>query len=194
VLTAPTEVTDRMLICGERHLRTVLAGYQAHYKGTTAPSQPPAPPAPARLPHRRPLPEAGQAPRRARRPHQRIPAGRIEAQVNAGGRVLEPHRVRGEDPPLQVHHFDEHTVVLRQSRDRSTSAGHVPLCGRADILAPDSTHPIGQTGSGLMSSPPGGMRSAPIPDAARRTTYGSTARALSTSSVAITIFPPVNVV
>jgi putative transposase len=31
VFTARTEVTDRMLIAGERHLRTVLAGYQAHY-------------------------------------------------------------------------------------------------------------------------------------------------------------------
>ena len=33
VLTARTEVTDRMLIAGERHLRTVLAGYEAHYNG-----------------------------------------------------------------------------------------------------------------------------------------------------------------
>jgi putative transposase len=33
VLTARTEVTDRMLIAGERHLRTVPAGYQAHHNG-----------------------------------------------------------------------------------------------------------------------------------------------------------------
>ena len=33
VLTARTELTDRMLIFGERHLRTILAGYQAHYNG-----------------------------------------------------------------------------------------------------------------------------------------------------------------
>jgi transposase InsO family protein len=33
VLTARTEVTDRMLIFGERHLRSILAGYQAHYNG-----------------------------------------------------------------------------------------------------------------------------------------------------------------
>jgi transposase InsO family protein len=33
VLTARTEVTDRMLIFGERHLRTVLAEYEAHYNG-----------------------------------------------------------------------------------------------------------------------------------------------------------------
>src|SRR5689334_11374258 len=33
VLTARMEVTDRMLIFGERHLRTILAQYQAHYNG-----------------------------------------------------------------------------------------------------------------------------------------------------------------
>ena len=33
VLTARTEVTDRMLISGERHLRLVLAQYEAHYNG-----------------------------------------------------------------------------------------------------------------------------------------------------------------
>jgi putative transposase len=33
VLTARTEVTDRMLIFGQRHLRTVLAQYEAHYNG-----------------------------------------------------------------------------------------------------------------------------------------------------------------
>ena len=33
VLTARTEPTDRLLIFGERHLRTVLAQYGAHYNG-----------------------------------------------------------------------------------------------------------------------------------------------------------------
>jgi putative transposase len=33
VLTARTEITDRMLIFGQRHLRTVLAQYEAHYNG-----------------------------------------------------------------------------------------------------------------------------------------------------------------
>ena len=31
--TARTEITDRMLIFGERHLRSVLAEYEAHYNG-----------------------------------------------------------------------------------------------------------------------------------------------------------------
>ena len=33
VLTVRTELTDRILIFGERHLRTVLARYSAHYTG-----------------------------------------------------------------------------------------------------------------------------------------------------------------
>ena len=33
VLTARTEVTDRMLIFGQRHLRVVMAAYEAHYNG-----------------------------------------------------------------------------------------------------------------------------------------------------------------
>jgi transposase InsO family protein len=33
VLTTRTEVTDRMLIFGERHLRAILAEYEAHYNG-----------------------------------------------------------------------------------------------------------------------------------------------------------------
>jgi putative transposase len=33
VLTARAEATDRILILSERHLRTVLAEYEAHYNG-----------------------------------------------------------------------------------------------------------------------------------------------------------------
>ena len=33
VLTARTEVTDRMLIFGERHLRAVMSEYETHYNG-----------------------------------------------------------------------------------------------------------------------------------------------------------------
>jgi transposase InsO family protein len=33
VLTARSEVTDRMLIFGQRHLRAILAEYEAHYNG-----------------------------------------------------------------------------------------------------------------------------------------------------------------
>ena len=33
MLTARTEITDQMLIFGERHLHLVLAQYAAHYNG-----------------------------------------------------------------------------------------------------------------------------------------------------------------
>jgi hypothetical protein len=56
----------------------------------TAPSsRPSAPPAAARSPCCGPLPEADPAPAYPRRPHQRIRAGRIEAQIRTDSRVLE---------------------------------------------------------------------------------------------------------
>ncbi len=91
VLTARTEVTDRMLIFGERHLRTVLAQYARHYNGQRPhrsrqlrPARPDHPVAD--------LSAADPSPCRGRRPHQRIPASRIEAQVKAHAPVLAPHR------------------------------------------------------------------------------------------------------
>ena len=47
VVTARTEVTDRMLIFGQRHLRTILAEFEAHLQRAAATSLPPAPAAPA---------------------------------------------------------------------------------------------------------------------------------------------------
>jgi hypothetical protein len=52
-------------------------------------SQPSPPPASTRPPRRRPLPQADPAPARPRRP-RRVRASRIEAQLRASGRVLEP--------------------------------------------------------------------------------------------------------
>ena len=57
---------------------------------TATPSQPPASPAPAGPPCRGPLPGTDPAPACPRRPHQRVQAGRAEAQVSTCGRVLEP--------------------------------------------------------------------------------------------------------
>jgi hypothetical protein len=92
------EVTDRMLIFGERHLHLVLAQYAAHYTGRRPPSQLPASPAPARPPWRGPLPGTDPAPAHPRRPRQRVRAGRIESQVSTSGRVLESHRRDAEAP------------------------------------------------------------------------------------------------
>src|SRR5688500_17316125 len=52
VLTVRTELTDRLLIFGERHLRTVLAQYGAHYNGRPHRAlqlQPPRPDTPLRI-------------------------------------------------------------------------------------------------------------------------------------------------
>jgi len=102
LFTARTEVTDRMLIFSERHLRPVLAEYARHCNG--------------RRPHRSqglamPRPDEfvadfSQERLKRRRPsaaHQRIPASRIEAQVKASGRVLAPHT----HAPLPVPRLDD---------------------------------------------------------------------------------------
>ena len=92
VLTVRTEVTDRMLVFSQRHLRLVLAQYETHYNGRrphpsrqlrlSRPNHPPAD-----------LSQKGIK----RRPIlgcliKRIRASRIKAQVNTSGRVLEPHK------------------------------------------------------------------------------------------------------
>ena len=74
VLTARTEVTDRMVIFGQRHLRTILAEYEAHYNG--------------RRPHRS---------RQLRRPRPDHPAAdlcrkRIQRRPVLGGLINEYER------------------------------------------------------------------------------------------------------
>jgi transposase InsO family protein len=93
VLTARTELTDRILIFGERHLQAVLARYSAHYNH--------------RRPHRslrllpphadQPAPDVSQPQiRRAtdpRRTDQRVRTRRsLKPQIRGRDRVLEPHR------------------------------------------------------------------------------------------------------
>jgi putative transposase len=61
VLTARTEVTDRMLNFSERHLRLVLAQYEAHYNGRRPQRSRQLRPPRARQPCRGPLPGADPA-------------------------------------------------------------------------------------------------------------------------------------
>src|ERR1035437_5793604 len=74
VLTARTEVTDRMLIFGERHLRTVLAAYAAHYNG--------------RRPHR----SRQLRPPRPDRPVADLSQQRIKRRPVLGGLISEYER------------------------------------------------------------------------------------------------------
>ncbi len=75
VLTARTEVTDRMLIFGERHLRSILAEYARHYNG--------------RRPHR------GRQlhPPRPDHPIADLSQERIERRPVLGGLICEYERV-----------------------------------------------------------------------------------------------------
>jgi hypothetical protein len=92
VLTARTEVTDRMLF-SERHLRMVLAEYEARYNGQR-------PHRSRRLRAPRPDHTVADLSRKQikRRPVlggliNEIEASSLEAQVKSGNRVLEPYRM-----------------------------------------------------------------------------------------------------
>jgi hypothetical protein len=74
VLTARTEVTDRMLIFGERHLRAVLAKYEAHYNG------------------RRPHPSRQLRPPRPDHPVAELSKERIRRRPVLGGLINEYER------------------------------------------------------------------------------------------------------
>ena len=75
MLTAWTEVTDRMLIFGERHLQTILAQYQAHYNG--------------RRPHR----GRERRPPRPNHPAADLIRERIQRRPVLGGLINEYQRV-----------------------------------------------------------------------------------------------------
>lgn len=82
VLTALTEVTDRMLILGQRHLRTILAQYETHYNG--------------RRPHR----SRHLQPPRPDHPAIDLTRKRIQRRPVLGGLINEyeraPHRSPGQ--------------------------------------------------------------------------------------------------
>jgi hypothetical protein len=92
VLTARTEVTGRMLIFGERHLRAILAGYETRCNGRRPHRRrQPCPPRPGhpvaglsqeRIKHR---PVLGASSTSTSQPHR--------SQARTGSPVLEPHRL-----------------------------------------------------------------------------------------------------
>jgi putative transposase len=75
VLTVRTEVTDRMLVFGERHLRMILAEYEAHHNG--------------RRPHR----SRELRPPRPGHPPADLSKKRIQRRPLVGGLINEYERV-----------------------------------------------------------------------------------------------------
>jgi hypothetical protein len=70
VLTVRSEVTDRMLIFGERHLRRTLDEYARHYNRRRPHRAPPTAALTIRSPRRRPHPRPDHPPPRPRRADQ----------------------------------------------------------------------------------------------------------------------------
>jgi putative transposase len=91
VLTARTEITDRMLIFGERHLRTIMAHYETHYNGRrpieAASSARPGPTTQSPI-----FPTSGSSAGPSSAASSTNTSEPHIAQVRSGGRVLEPRR------------------------------------------------------------------------------------------------------
>jgi Integrase core domain len=129
VLTTRTEITDRMLTFGERHLRMILARYEGHYNGRR-PHHGRQLCAAARSPRGGSLPDADPAPACPRRPRQRIRASRIEVQVRTDSRVLEPDK--SSSPPfsfdLPGYCGEPNRMSVVASRGRQLQVWHLSIC------------------------------------------------------------------
>ena len=160
VLTARTEVTDRILIFSERHLRSVMAEYTRHYNGRRP--RPPSPATTARPRRSRSLPGTSQAPARPRRPPQRIRADRLRDQVTATGTVLASHRASARPRVTMV--FMKTAVISivaglvrresgrrRPSRNRGTRFSPCRLSRRLCTLRPHG-QALGSPRAALSSS------------------------------------------
>jgi len=101
VLTARIEITDWMLIFGQRHLRAILAQYEAHYNGRrlhrSLRLQPPGPTTPSPT-----LPRSGSSAGPSSVASSTNMTGRIETEVKTGGRVLEPDTSLSDDTRAAV--------------------------------------------------------------------------------------------
>ena len=79
VRTVRAELTDRILILGQRHLRLLLGEYVRHYKHPTSPPRPATAPTATREPQSRRT-HTHRPATNPRRPHKRIPASRLSQE------------------------------------------------------------------------------------------------------------------
>jgi hypothetical protein len=94
VRTIRAELTDRMLIFNERHLRVVLTNYVRHYHGRRPQPRPRTSPTTAEAPRGGPQPGTDQTLPDSGRPDQRVRTSGIKSLLSVGSRLLEP-RVPG---------------------------------------------------------------------------------------------------
>ena len=176
VLTVRTEVTDRMLIFGERHLRRVLAEYAAHYN-TQRPHRalqlrPPRPESPV------PEPVHGRI---RRRPvlgglHQRVRARGLKPLIRGRGRVLEPDRGSGRLT------WGLWRARCGESRTAGSGSGPGKRAGRKTGTAPrtDFTTRTARTDHSISTRPPAVL---PSPPARSSDHCDETASAVSYTSI-----------
>jgi hypothetical protein len=101
VQTVRTELTDRILTFGERHLQIVLARYGTPLQRAAATSSPATAPAPPGSSRPGACPPTDQASTSLVRPAQRVRTCSLKPQLSAGDRVLEPDRANRPAIPLR---------------------------------------------------------------------------------------------
>ena len=148
VLTVRTEVTDRMLIFGERHLRRVLAEYAAHYNAAAAASSAAAASAAPGRACPRADPRQDPASADPRRPDQRVRARGLKPLVRRRGRVLAPDRLREQGSGRAE--IAAATADSARRGNRPLAPSHARRCGHPDHSPPLLGHRSRATGT----SPP----------------------------------------
>jgi putative transposase len=91
VRTVPAELTDRMLIFGQRHLRHMLSEYARHYNQQRPHRGQQLRPTPAGTPRPDRRSERNRPTTDPRRPHQRVPPRGLTSSEKLTRRLLEPH-------------------------------------------------------------------------------------------------------
>jgi len=120
------ECTDRLLIAGERHLRTVLGEYVEHYNCgvSSGPQHEPARSQRRRQRHALSDPSRPDpTPNHPRWADQRMPDRRMKPQLRCCGRVLDQHRrpSTSTTPTAHWRNCGRHSLSRKRLHDKSGS-------------------------------------------------------------------------